>query len=76
MFANLKLEMIKRGLSARKVAQKLEITEKTFSNKINGKTEFTLSEINALMRLFDKDIGYLFKFDFDGDEQAATKDAM
>lgn len=44
-------EIRKRGLTAEKVSQQIGISKSAFSKKINGKSEFTLSEIQAIVRI-------------------------
>lgn len=63
------LNVLKRLLSERHItiasyAKILGISEKTARNKLNGETEFTLSEILATMDLFPEyTINYVFKKD-------------
>lgn len=44
MFKNLKAEMIRKGINAKKIAEKLKISESAIFSKLAGKTEFTLRE--------------------------------
>ena len=44
MYRNLRGEMVKAGISVAELAKKIGISEKSMRNKINGDTEFTLSE--------------------------------
>lgn len=61
MFPNLNAEMARHGLKAKELAAALSISERTVSNKLNGKTEFTLSEIKKITALFPNiSIDYLF----------------
>ncbi len=48
MFPNLEAEMARQKLTNADCAKICEVTEKSFSNKRCGKTEFTLSEIKTL----------------------------
>lgn len=54
----LKAEMVRVNISIKQLSMKLDITERSLRNKINGVTEFTLSEslkiheiINEKMKL-------------------------
>lgn len=62
MFPNLKLELTKKNISNTAVAAAIGCTEKTLWNKMNGNTEFTLSEINIISRNFLPEfrLDYLF----------------
>lgn len=59
---NLKAEMTRYGVTVYDVQQVLGCSEKTVRNKINGDTEFTISEALKLKRnLFPSlDLDYLF----------------
>ena len=48
MFPNLEAEIARQKLTNADCAKICEVTEKSFSNKRCGKTEFTLSEIKTL----------------------------
>lgn len=65
MFVNLKIEMLKKGVSAKKISEKIGISTKTFFNKMNGSSEFTRKEMYTLRDEFfpDKSIEYLFTID-------------
>ena len=62
MFPNLEAEIARFNLSNADCAKVCDITEKSFSNKRTGKTEFTLSEMLSLQKyLFNKcSLEYLF----------------
>jgi len=63
MFPNLEAEIARYKLSNAACAAVCNITEKSFSNKRTGKTEFVLSEMIALQRkLFPScTLEYLFE---------------
>ena len=44
MYRILKAEMVRANISIKQLSMKLDITERSLRNKINGVTEFTLSE--------------------------------
>ena len=48
-------EIRKHGLTAEKVSQAIGISKSAFSKKINGKSEFTLSEIQAIVKILGLD---------------------
>lgn len=45
----LEYEMKSRGITQEKLCEDLNISKSSFRRKMNGKTEFTLSEINAIV---------------------------
>lgn len=63
MFNNLQAEMARRNITGRYLSKKLNVTEVTLYNKMNGISEWKLNEmeqIKALMRI-DAPFDYLFK---------------
>lgn len=44
MFKILKAEMVRFNISIKQLSMKLDITERSLRNKINGVTDFTLTE--------------------------------
>ena len=62
MFPNLNAELARYGLTESDVATWISCTPKTVKNKLNGQTEFTLSEILAISSHFHElSISYLFE---------------
>lgn len=63
MFPNLMKEMKGKGITYRAVAGLIGCSEKSVQNKMNGTTEFTLSEILLINdNLFPEyELRYLFK---------------
>ena len=53
-------QMILRHLSVKDVCELLKITDVSFYNKINGKREFTETEICNLVSLFGKSIFFRY----------------
>lgn len=45
----LEYEMKERGYTAEKLSREIGISKSAFSKKINGKSEFTLSEIQGIV---------------------------
>ena len=52
VFRNLRAEMAREGLDGKIIANGIGVTEKTFSNKLSGKTEFTRSEMLNIRNKF------------------------
>ena len=50
MFPNLKAEMARKNIDGITISAVIGCTQKTFSNKLNGKTEFTRSEIFTIQK--------------------------
>ncbi len=48
----LESEIAKRGIKKKDLAEMLDITYRTFAQKLNGKTEFTWSEVLSLNSVF------------------------
>jgi hypothetical protein len=52
----LEREIFERGLKKKIIAKKLKITERTFGNKLSGRTEFTWQEACDIKNSFFPDI--------------------
>ena len=63
MFPNLEAEMSRRKLTNANCALACQMTEKSFSNKRTGKTDFTLPEIMALKKAFFPNCTLEYLFD-------------
>lgn len=62
MFNNLKAEITRAGIKKTDLAKELGISVNTLINKLNGKKEFKLSEVQVILKMFpDKDIDILFE---------------
>ncbi|PRR77648.1 hypothetical protein CLLI_22120 [Clostridium liquoris] len=48
MYRELLGEIVKKGLNRKKLAEKIGVSEKTLRNKLNGKTDFTWSEVKKI----------------------------
>ncbi|MHC1714912.1 MAG: XRE family transcriptional regulator [Acidaminococcaceae bacterium] len=71
MYPNLEAEIARLRLTNKDCASICGISEKTFSNKRTGQTEFVLSEMKALQSSFANcTLEYLFKED-DGEKGGA-----
>ncbi len=51
----LKSELVLKGLTYEVLSKKLNITKSTLSKKINGVSEWTLSEIQAIREIIGED---------------------
>lgn len=61
MFKNLNAELSRIGMKTEAFARYLGVSKKTANNKLTGRTEFTLSEIEKVSSLFpNMSIDYLF----------------
>ena len=57
----IKAEMVRRGLCGSELAEVLGITPTALSNKMNGKNDFTASELLRLSELFGLSVDYFLK---------------
>ena len=61
MFRNLNAELSRIGMKTEAFARVIGVSKKTANNKLAGRTEFTLSEIEKTAALFPNvSIDYLF----------------
>ena len=63
MYSNLRSELANKGITQVALANMLGVTEKTLQNKLNGKTEFTITESLYICHnvLPEFNLNYLFK---------------
>lgn len=63
MFPNLAFELKRKGISNVAIAKLIGCSEKSVQNKMNGTTEFTLSEVLAISTnlLPEFELRYLFQ---------------
>lgn len=52
MYPNLEAEMARKKLTNIEISKACDMTEKSFSNKRTGKTDFTLKEIKIIKQTF------------------------
>ena len=52
MYPNLELEMFKRRVTVRDLAKRIGISESSMHNKLKGRNEFLLSEIEKMLDIF------------------------
>lgn len=50
---NIKVEIARNGISVSELAKKMELSTVSMSNKINGRTPFTLTEAKRLVDIFN-----------------------
>lgn len=53
MYRELIGEIAKSGLTKKQLAKEIGVTEKTLSNKLTGKTDFTWSEVLRIRSVID-----------------------
>jgi len=56
MIKKLEGQMVERGIAPKEIADRLEIAERTFRNKLKGITEFTWLEVCIIQGEFFPDI--------------------
>lgn len=59
LYPNIKAEMGRHGLTIKELATNLGLSTNSVSFKLNGKREFTLSEIERIACLFGCSLDYL-----------------
>lgn len=64
MFRNLMAEMSRAGYNYKKMAQEIGIGERAFSKKINGKTDWTITEILAIQKKINNKLGKTYTLDY------------
>lgn len=52
MYPNLELEMFKRKVTVRDLAKRIGISESSMHNKIKGRNEFLLCEVEKILDIF------------------------
>lgn len=71
MFRNLKAEMAREGLTGKDIANGIEISEKAFSQKINGTSEFTRIEMVRIRKKFFPNLSFEYLFDLTDEKKSA-----
>lgn len=64
-YPNIKAEMGRHNITIKELAQNLKLSTNSVSFKLNGKREFTLSEIEEIANLFNCSLDYLVGHRFD-----------
>lgn len=60
MYLNLRYQMCKQGITPRMLANELHLSEKSVCNKLNSKTDFTITEANYISKRLKRSASYLF----------------
>jgi len=63
-FVNIKIEMTRAGINVSDVANEMNISPQALYQKMNGKTEFTLKDMNLLRSILMKHIGENLTLDY------------
>lgn len=63
MYLNLVTEIKKLGLSQKDFSKKVKINAIVFSRKINGESEFKLSEIKRILEFWDLKLSFDYLFE-------------
>ena len=63
-FVNIKIEMTRAGMNVSDVANEMNISPQALYQKMNGKTEFTLKDMNLLRNILMKHIGENLTLDY------------
>ena len=72
MFANLRNELRAKNISLVAFSKLIGCNDKTVQNKLNGITEFTLSEIQVTLEIFPQfKMEYLFATEPEGEDKPA-----
>lgn len=63
MFKNLQAELVRKGMTYLDFSNEIEMNYSTFRKKMNGKTEFNLSEMKLIKAAIGNDftLEYLFE---------------
>lgn len=62
MFSNLQAEMARRKLTGRELAKMLGVTEVTMYNKMSGRQEWKLNEMEKIKGIMRTDAPYEYLF--------------
>lgn len=57
LYKLLRTEMVKADLSVAVLASKIGVADKTLRNKLNGKSDFTWPEVQAIKKIVNPNIG-------------------
>jgi len=69
MYLNLAMAMKRDRVKVNELAAEMKISRNSFANKMNGKTDFTITDIQALTKKFGQSFESLFAIE---QEKAAT----
>jgi hypothetical protein len=60
----LRAEMIRNGISKHELQKTLEVSNNTYYDKMNGRTEFKLSEVEKILALFYRKSGKVYSVEY------------
>lgn len=63
MYSNLAAEIKRTGLTQKEFSKIVKISEVVFSRKLNGESEFKLSEIKRILEYFDLKLSFDYLFE-------------
>jgi hypothetical protein len=63
-YKNLRAEMVRNGISKHDVQKTLEISNNTYYEKMNGRTEFKLSEVEKILALLYRKSGKVYSVEY------------
>lgn len=63
MYSNLAAEIKRTGLTQKEFSKIVKINEVVFSRKLNGESEFKLSEIKRILEYFDLKLSFDYLFE-------------
>lgn len=72
MFRNLRAEMAREGLDAKKIASKIGMSDKAFRNKLHGVSEFTRSEMIIIKKTFFNHLTFAYLFELSEDDKKSA----
>ena len=72
-FPNLEAEMSRHGIDNRALSNRIGISLSSVSNKLNGRTEFNLSEMRGIKAVFP---GCTYEYLFEAESTAHKKEAV
>ena len=67
MFPNIRAEMARKGITAIEMAERLQMSRHTLTNKLYGRSEFSIADAMRIRDLFfpNCSLEYLFEQDHD-----------
>lgn len=63
-YKNLRAEMVRNGISKHEVQKTLDISNNTYYDKMNGRTEFKLSEVEKILALLYRKSGKVYSVEY------------
>lgn len=64
MNKNLLAEMARAGFTNKALAEKVDVGEVAFGNKIKGKTEWQLKEMLAIQKILNEELNATYSLDY------------